>query len=294
MNSTPVDLDLLSLFSCVAEESSFSSAARRLGVTKGTVSRGIAKLETLVGAELLHRTTHEVALSTAGVALYERTAPHLLALRDAVCKLPERAELPSGTLRITAPHDLGVIWLPELVARFSLRHPAVHVDVRLTNRNVDLVSEGFDLAIRAAGPLKDSSLTVRRLSRIELRLYAAPAYLLRRGEPRHFGDPQHDWVAFSAAAKLLPLPKSLHPVLTSDDFLFTREVLRQGCGIGMLPAFVAEPAVRSGELAPVLPKLRPGGADGFVLLYPSSGQVPKKVAAFRDFVIDSLKTRPLS
>jgi DNA-binding transcriptional LysR family regulator len=281
------------MFACVAEESSFSRAARRLGIAKGTVSRGIARLEGIVGAELLHRTTHEVALSTAGVALYERTAPHLLALRDAVSKLPERESRPSGTLRITAPYDLGVIWLPELLARFSLRHPAVHVDVRLENRNVDLVAEGFDLAIRAAGALKDSSLSVRRLTRIEVRCYAAPAYLLRRGEPRSYGDPQHDWVAFGSAAKLSPLPRGTHPILTSNDFLLCRELLRQGTGIGILPAFVAEPAVREGALVQVLPKLRIGGVDGFVLLYPSSGQVPKKVAAFRDFVLEALRARPL-
>ena len=293
MSETAIELDLLTMFVRVAEESSFSAAAQALGVTKGTVSRGIARLESLLHTELLNRTTHEVALSTAGVALYERTAPHLLALREAVCRLPERQTLPSGTLRITAPHDLGAIWLPEVVARFMLRYPAVRVDVRLCNRNVDLVAEGFDLAIRAAEALKDSSLSVKKLSRIELLAYAAPAYLLRRGEPRSFGDAQHDWVAFGAG-RIAALPKGVHPALTSDDFLFTREVLRQGAGIGCLPAFVAEPAVRAGELVQVLQKQKLAASAGFVILYPSSGQVPKKVTAFRDFLIESLKTRPLN
>src|SRR5262245_51409476 len=104
MDATNFDFGLLGIFVAVAETQSFSGAAKRLGVTKGTVSRGIGRLEEVVGAELLHRTTRHVALSTAGVALYERSARHLVALREAVCKLPEREEQPSGRLRITAPH----------------------------------------------------------------------------------------------------------------------------------------------------------------------------------------------
>src|SRR5215831_2147300 len=101
MPATPPDYDLLAALVAVAEEASFSKAARRLGVTKGTVSRAIARLEDSVGAELVHRNTHKVALSTAGTALYERTAPHLSALDRAVGTLPERSEQPSGELRIT-------------------------------------------------------------------------------------------------------------------------------------------------------------------------------------------------
>ena len=102
MAETPVGLDLLGIFVAVADDTSFSRAARRLGITKGTVSRAIARLEQALGTELIHRTTHRVALSTAGTALYERTAPHLSALAHAVGRLPERAEQPSGDLRLTA------------------------------------------------------------------------------------------------------------------------------------------------------------------------------------------------
>src|SRR5688500_3143734 len=107
MNETQLDLNLLNIFVTVVQQSSFTKAARKLGVGKATVSRSIARLEEIVGAELVHRTTHKVALATAGTELYDRTAAHLSALDAAVRGLPEAAEQPSGELRITAPHDFG-------------------------------------------------------------------------------------------------------------------------------------------------------------------------------------------
>jgi molybdenum-dependent DNA-binding transcriptional regulator ModE len=124
----------------VAETGSFSEAARRLELPKSSVSRGVASLEAWVGAPLLHRTTRHVSLSTAGAALYERAAPLLASLKEAVGTLPEREEGPSGELRLTAPHDMGATFLPEVIARFTAPYPSVRVDCRLTNRNVDFRS----------------------------------------------------------------------------------------------------------------------------------------------------------
>jgi len=291
MGKTPVDYDLFAIFVAVADESSFTRAARKLGIGKGTVSRAIAALEESAGAELVHRTTHQVSLSTAGIALYERTAPHLVALGVALSKLPERAELPSGELRLTAPHDFGAIWLPELLAQFSLRCPQVTFDVRLTNARVDLVAEGFDLAIRvASSQLKDSTLTARRLGAIAMAYYAAPSYLARRGEPRGFGDLRHDWAVFPPM--LRGAPKGFRPRIRSDDFLLLRELLREGAGVGPLPTFVAEPYAASGRLKLVLPGER-RRVGAYFLVYPSSGPVPRKVTAFRDFAVERVKTRPL-
>ena len=163
MPETQADTQLLTTFVAVADEQSFTKAARKLGIGKGTVSRAIALLEEQLGAELLHRTTHAVALSTAGVALYERVAPHIAALHQAVQKLPERAAVPSGELRLTAPQDIAQVILPEVLTQFARRYPEVHVDLRVTNLRVDLVAEGFDLAIRVATKMKDSTLTARRL-----------------------------------------------------------------------------------------------------------------------------------
>src|SRR5512133_2422779 len=140
--SGTMDLNGLTLFEAVARTASFS-AAKELGLPKSTVSRGVARLEAEVGAQLLFRTTRQVALSEAGTALYDRIAPLLRSVKSAIGELPEREEEPSGTLRVTAPVDLGVLFLADVVTRYTARYPSVSVDLHLTGRVVDLVGEGF-------------------------------------------------------------------------------------------------------------------------------------------------------
>lgn len=291
MNET-IELDALAVFVAVAETMSFTRAAARLGTTKATISRSIAKLESLAGAELVHRTTRSVSLSTAGTALYDRVAPHVAALRGVATSLPESEALPAGELRITAPFDFGVIALPEVVARFGLRFPAVRVDVHLTNDVVDLVAGRFDLAIRAGSGLKSSSLTVRRLGTISLGTYAAPSYVARRGSPRAIGDADHDWAMHRAFVPHARVPKRFVPKVTSNDLYFLRDLLRAGMHVGVLPSFVAAPLCALGELTRVLAPLK-GQSAGLSLLYPSSGQVAPKITAFRDVLLETLRARPL-
>jgi DNA-binding transcriptional LysR family regulator len=288
--ATSVDLQLLVVFSAVAEQASFSKAATKLGVAKGTVSRSIAQLEQLLGVELLHRTTHHVSLSTAGAALYERTNGHLTALRSAVVDLPEREEAPSGLLRIAAAPDFGAIVLPAVIAAFSRRFPSVRFDIRLSGQQVDLVKDGYDLAIRvAAGRLKDSTLTARRLGRGSSAFYAAPSYVARRGRPKQLGDDRHTWVMHGVLSRFFKMaPASVH--FAVDDFLLARDLMRDGVGVGILPTFVARPYLREG----LLEEVHVGGASlmggDLMMLYPSSGQTSKKVTAFRDFLVESLRS----
>jgi DNA-binding transcriptional LysR family regulator len=295
MNETQPDYAGLAIFAAVVEEASFSKAAQKLGIGKGTVSRAIARLERLLGAELVHRTTHSVALSTAGTALYERTAPHLSALDRAVLDLPERAREPSGVLRLTAPHDFGVVILPELLAQFARRYPDVRVDVRVTNVQLNLVAEGIDLAIRAsANARKDSSLTSRRLGSTAGGFYAAPSYVARRGKPKRLGEPKHDWILIPRLTAPWKLPERASLRFACDDFLLARDLVREGAGIGYLPGFLAAPYVSDGlvESVPLVDAPRETGS--FFLVYPSSGQVPRKVTAFRDFLLERLKKTPLA
>lgn len=294
MQRTQVDYQLLSIFVTVANETSFSKAAIKLGIGKGTVSRAIAELEDVLGTKLLHRNTHQVALSTTGLALYERTAPHLAALEHAVCKLPDRGEQPSGLLRLTAPLDFGRIVLPDMLAQFSRRYPDIEFDLHITNTRIDLVAERFDAAIRAGVvKLEDSNLAGRKLCSIGGAFFAAPAYLVRRGKPRHWGDGGHDWILPRGAQEVWGASKEIRPRFICDDFFTMRDLLRNGTGIGPMPRYLAMPYVREGFLEEVhLDEAAP--LKGAVyLLYPSSGQVPRKVAAFRDFLVDWLKTSPL-
>ena len=283
-------LQQLLVFSAVAEHTSFTKAAKKLGLAKGTVSRSIAQLEAHLGVELIHRTTHHVSLSTAGLELHERTHAHFLALQSAALELPERDEEPAGLLRITAPCDFGTIVLPSVLSSFSNRYPAVRFDIRLTDEHVDLVRGGYDLGIRIAiGPLKDSMLTVRRLRKNGSMYCASPAYLARRGRPRRIDDEQHVWILHSGVAALLELPPDIVR-FTVDDFLLARDLARDSAGLVLLPDFVARPDLRDGLLEEVVVADAPLGSSSLMMLYPSSGQLPKKVSSFRDFLVEAVRS----
>lgn len=283
MNTT---IDLVSVLVAVGETSSFSAAAKRLGVTTGTISRSIARLENLVGTQLVRRTTRHVSLSSAGQALFERAASHVRGIESALKHLPERQQEPAGTLRLTAAPDIGVTLLPDVIARYVSLYPRVRVDCDLSNRVVDLVAEGFDLALRAAsvGKQRSSSLVMRRLLGTEFRFYAAPTYVARRGIPREVGDGEHEWIIYSELRRSSILGRRLEPLVVGNDILFVREATSAGIGIGLLPSFAAEPMVAAGKLLAVLPRVRLGSRV-LLLLYPSAEQVPRKTTAFRDVLV---------
>lgn len=287
--TTRVNLQLLVVFCAVAERESFSKAATKLGVAKGTVSRSIAQLESLLEVELIHRTTHHVSLSTAGVELYERTRGHLKALQAALVELPELDEEPSGMLRMTVPHDFGTVVLPPLLGAYARRYPSVRFDIRLTGEVVDLNRDGYDLAIRAVvGSPKDSTLTMRRLAKSTSGFYAAPSYIARRGRARTMGDKQHTWIAHPSVIPLLNL--SVDQVqFVVDDFQMARDLARDGVGIVMLPSFIAREYVRDGLLEEVPLSDAAVLRGDLVMLYPSSGQLPRKVSSFRDFLVEALR-----
>ncbi len=293
-----MDLDLLAVFEAVARTRSFSAAARELGIPKSSASRAVARLEAEVGVPLLFRTTRQVSPSADGTALYDRIAPALASLRAAVGALPRREEAPSGTLRVTAPVDLGVLLLAEVVTRYAARDPAVTVDLHLTGRVVDLVAEGFDVALRVATKLADSSLVVRRAAPIVLRLFASPLYVARRGAPRGEDDfGAHDWVVFRSGPERLrvPGPRSAaagpgEARLVCDDLLFARDAVRAGAGVGLLPTFLAEPDVVAGTLVRVAPRYE-RSAGWLHIVTPAARSAPPKVTAFRDLVLELLRTR---
>ena len=288
-----MDLNLLSRFVSTAESASFSEEARKLGVPRSSVSRSVAELEAALGVPLFNRTTRQVALSTAGASLYERVAPQLAALAKSIGTLPERDEEPSGELRLTAPTDMGVTFLPEVLASFSLRHPRVTLDVRLSSRVVDVVAEGFDCALRVAMRLADSSLVARRLAELDIGLFASPSYVARRGSVRAPADTaRHDWIAFRGRVPP-PFPRPLHrPRSGGDDMLFIHQAARAGMGIALLPVFLAQPDVAAGHLVRLLPRYNARG--GILHFIHPAGKPPRKVAAFRDFLIAFLAAHPLA
>jgi DNA-binding transcriptional LysR family regulator len=291
-----VDLNHVVVFEAVARTGSFSAAAKELGMPKSSASRAIARLENELRTQLLFRTTRKVSLSEAGTSLYDRVTPLLRSMKGALSGLPERGEAPSGTLKVTAPVDLGVLFLAEVLSRYAARYPGVSVDLHLTGRVVDLVGEGFDVALRVASKLEDSTLVVRRAAPVLFQLFASPIYLARRGTPRTADElDAHDWVVFRGGPQKLrvaPVRAATErpPRIVCDDLLFVRDAVRAGVGIGLLPTFVAEADVIAGSLVRIVPRFeRPAGS--LYIVTPSAKHVPGKVVAFRELVLEMLRTR---
>jgi DNA-binding transcriptional LysR family regulator len=291
-----MDLNRAAVFVRVVDEGGFSAAARALRLPKSSVSRSVALLEQELGARLLQRSTRKVRLTEAGGTFYERASRGLAGVEEAAAAVADLQGSLRGPMRITAPVDAGVWMLAPLVAQFVALHPMVRIEVILTSRLVDLVAEGFDFALRAA-PMRDSSLIARRLGTIEVALFAAPAYLARRGTPASVAAlKDHDCVVFrpdrGRGNWTLAGPGGEETVEVSgpvgaDDFSFVQRLVRAGAGIGLLPSFLQNGATREDELVRVLPShAGPGGV--LHLVYPSARYLPNRAAVFRDFVVAAL------
>lgn len=297
MADEDLQLDDLGVFVRVVEHKSMSGAARRLGVPKSTVSRAIARLEDALEVRLFQRTTRSLAPTEAGQALFTSVQPHVEALRAATSMVSDEHETPRGTLRITAPNDLGTLLLADVITRFCQRYPEMHVDLVLTSHTVDLVAEGIDLAVRG-GVLRDSTLVARKLAETELRLFAAPSYLGKRGTPRSVTDlASHDAVLFrsrSGRAKWTldcrhgRTTVEVKGPVSGDDFAYLVAATVAGAGIALIPRFTAEAEVAAGRLVRVLPT-HAAKLGAMYLVHASSKHVPPKVAAFRDFLVESIK-----
>ncbi|MEM7412453.1 MAG: LysR substrate-binding domain-containing protein [Myxococcota bacterium] len=244
-------------FVAVVEAGGFRAAAARAGLTPSAVSKRVRALEDRLGARLLNRTTRRVAPTDVGRALFERARAILADLEDAECAITELQAEPRGPLRIGAPMDFGRRHLVEVFAEFAAEHPAVTLDVHLTDRFVDVVGEGFDLVVRI-GTLSDSSLVARRLAPCKRALVAAPAYLRREGTPQRVGDlPHHALLAYTLdSARTWPvegvsLAEQAHHRADNGEML--RSLARAGAGIALLPTFLVGDDLRDGSLVELLP-----------------------------------------
>jgi DNA-binding transcriptional LysR family regulator len=291
-----MDLNRAGTFVKVVEEGGFTAAARALELPKSSVSRSIALLEQELGVLLLRRSTRRVDLTEAGRLFYDRAARALAGLEDAQAAVTDLQGSLSGTVRVTAPADAGVWILGPLVAKFVEQHAAVHVDVLLSSRVVDLVAEGVDFALRAA-PIADTSLVARRLAPRDTGLFAAPRYLAKRGTPSRPAEVSaHDCVIFRAdhgrAQWRLSGPRGDEVVevrgrITADDFVFVHQAAVCGLGIALMPKFLAAKSVERGELVPVLPAYQ-GFRGTWHLVYPSARYMPRRASAFRDLILGEL------
>jgi len=289
-----IDLALVPAFVEVVRQGSFTAAATELELPKSTVSRRVSRLESQLGVQLLLRTTRQLRLTEAGEGFYARVARVLEGVEEAARALAEEREVPRGVLRISVPPDFER--LPELVTSFVARYPEVRVEVSAAARFVDLVAEGYDLAIRA-GQLDDSSLIARRLSGVEMQLFASHEYLERRGTPESVEAlADHDFVLFRPRHGVntfaLEGPDGQERIevtgpVAADDLLFIRGAVLAGAGIGMLPRYIF--GAERERVVRLLPAHCVVSAGASVhLVYPAARHVPARVRAFRDHLLESL------
>ena len=283
------DLGAVLTFAKVVELKSFRAAAQVLGAPKSTVSHKVARLEDHLGIRLIERTTRALRLTEAGSAYYRQVAPALDALHDAERGVADLHVAPRGLLRVTAPTEFGQLVIGEIVAEYMRRYRSVEVQVELTDRVVEIVEEGFDMALRR-GPLEDSTLIARKIGRpAHMRLYASRAYLRRHGEPRIPADlAQHDCMImtglrnattwhFRSGRKRIAV--EVRPRARINSFNVLCELVVAGHGIARLPEFVGDRARPERKLRTVL--------DSFVepayewhAVYPSARNVSLKLRAF--------------
>lgn len=281
----------------VVQAGGFSKAAARLDLSPAMVTKHVSSLEERLGVRLLNRTTRQVSLTEAGAAYYDQCARIVADLDEAESTVAELSRAPRGTLRITAPVDFGEEELAPHVAEFMRMQPEVAPEVVLENRVVDLVEERYDLAIRIAFRLSESSLIVRPLARSGFVLCAAPGYLAEHGVPQTPADLEHHrFLPFihpllrkelmlrrDGEKRLVPIA----PVLRSNSNRVLREACLAGAGIFLQSTVNAWREVVSGRLVPVLADWRVGEMD-VVALYPHRRHLAAKVRAFVDFLAERL------
>jgi len=255
----PPDVSALVAFATAVEAGSFSSAGRILGTSPSAVSKAIARLERRFGIRLFQRSTRVLSLTPEGAAYYERVSPLLRALDDA-SEVMQPAATAQGRLRITAPGDLGRLLMTPIVNRFLPAHPDLKLEMSLADRHVDLIREGFDLAIRA-GRVADSELNARQLAQLPLTLVASPAYLKRCGTPRSIGDlPRHAHVRYLLAGSPFPITfasgEVVRPegVFDTDDGTALRAAALGGLGIIQILRLAVAEDLAAGRLTEVLPE----------------------------------------
>lgn len=284
-------------FVAVAESGSFTAAARSLGLSKASVSKAVTRLEASLGVTLLHRTSRTVTVSTAGEGLLGEARAMVAAATAATeAARGDRLDL-AGPIRLAAPMSFGIKVLGAPLAAFMAQHPAVEIELTLSDARHDLIAEGIDLALRIA-PLDDSSLLARTIAPVAASVIASPAYLERHGTPRHPLDlAAHRLIGYGHRERARPLRferQGEEATVVPAGPLFTNNgdvmipLLVAGGGIAVLPDFIAEAELASGALVPILTDWSLPQA-WLHLLSPPSRLRPARVRALADHLVETLK-----
>jgi DNA-binding transcriptional LysR family regulator len=291
------DFEGLAMFAKVAEERSFAGAARALGVSVATVSRGVARLEERLGARLLNRTSRQLALTEFGRTIADSALKIYREAEEAEGAAREMSARPRGLVRLAVPMSFGLRWVAPLMPAFFHEYPDVKVDLHLSDATVDLVGQGFDAALRIA-VLPDSSLVARKLCPVAQLVVASPEYLKTRGTPRHPSElADHPCLGYAYRARsdvwrftnaagdeVVVKPEGPLRVTNSDALLPT---VLAGMAIAEFPEFIAADHVRAGRLVPILEDWTLA-RGGLYFVTPSARTRPAKVEAMAEFFVRHL------
>lgn len=287
------DLASLAVFARVVEAGGFSAAAGSLGLSKSAVSKQVSRLEARLGIRLLNRTTRRLSLTEAGALFYEGCQRMVAEAEAAEAAVTHLAAAPRGTLRVNAPVSFAMLHLAPILPELMESCPELSIDLTLNDRRVDLVEEGYDVALRI-GRLGDSSLIARRLAPSRSLLCAAPAYLERHGTPQRPEDlTGHNCLIYSYQAEgalwRFQGPEGAVSVrvtgrlqVNNGDVLCA--AMQAGGGVGRLPTFIAGDALRAGRLLRLLPDWPLGDDAAVHAVYPSGRAPSPKIRVFIDFL----------
>lgn len=299
-----MDLNDVHVFVRVVDDGSLTAAANRLDLPKSSVSRALARLEDALGVRLLQRTTRKLHLTEAGELFYQRVSRVMGELREAERVVTQLQESPRGHLRITMPVELGMRFMGRVLAEFMQRYPEVTLEVELSGRMVNLVEEGFDLALRI-GEFKDSSLVARRLGNLTGRFYASPSYLGRHGVPKKPEDlSAHEAILFmqpkenvvqlfrhTGGERNSACKVTLQGRFTANNQSMASDAAAAGLGITLAPPFLTADAVAAGQLLPVLPDYSVC-AGGLYAMYVSRDHMSTALRALLDFLTERVQEHP--
>jgi DNA-binding transcriptional LysR family regulator len=274
-----MQLDDMRIFVATVDAHNFTSAANRLSLSKQFVSRRVMALEEALGVRLLIRNTRKLAVTELGQEFYDRAKRILGEVQEAEQAMSLRRASPHGLLRVSAPMSFGMVHLSPLVATFLKKHPDVRFDMELSDRTVDVVGEGFDMAIRI-GTLADSTLIAQKLAEVRMVACCSPQYLRRRGTPHAPADlERHACLLYG------------HGGPASWEFVMDGELIRDaaiaGLGIARLPDFIVSAAIKAGQLVSVLEPFLPR-ASALYAVYPQHRQSSTTIQVFTGFLREQL------
>lgn len=283
------------VFAQVVEQNSFSTAAKQLGLTRAVVSYHIKKLESQLGIKLLNRSTRALTLTEAGKVYYESC--HIIAEQAVVArqKVDHFKNEPEGVLKITCPVNVGLALMVPALNKFRSLYPKIIIDIHLTDDVINIMQDGFDLAIRGA-PLLDSGLQAKLLSRLTTCLCGAPEYIRKHGKPNSPTDlNKHDWVIYKLSANNLELTKGersysikVHGPISTNNAAARTAFVEGGHGLARIPNYDAIPKIKNGTLEKILDDYELPPIDIYGVFPPGTAS-SKKLRLILDFLEDYLK-----